>query len=117
MHPLLAAHLLAWRKETLYPENEDFVFPSLRLKGQKPPAANMLVADYQSSGEEGWCGRATAHLRFSYLPEDASIGAGEDESRRQVGAGDIAAPKPENDSRDLRQIDVGRQVASAGNVS
>jgi integrase len=46
MHPLLAAHLLAWRKETLYPGNEDFVFPSLRLKGRKPPAANMLVAGY-----------------------------------------------------------------------
>ena len=46
MHTLLAAHLLAWRKETLYPKDEDFVFPSLRLKGRKPPAANMLVADY-----------------------------------------------------------------------
>ena len=46
MHPLLAAHRLAWRKETLYPGDEDFVFPSLRLKGKKPPAANMLVADY-----------------------------------------------------------------------
>ena len=46
MHPLLAAHLLAWRKETLYPNDEDLVFPSLRLKGTKPPAANMLVADY-----------------------------------------------------------------------
>jgi len=46
MHPVLAAHLLAWRKETLYPKLEDFVFPSLRLKGQRPPAANMLVADY-----------------------------------------------------------------------
>ncbi len=46
MHPLLAAHLLAWRKETLYPSDDDFVFPSLRLKGKKPPVANMLVADY-----------------------------------------------------------------------
>ena len=46
MHTLLAAHLLAWRKETLYPANEDLVFPSLRLKGKKPPAANMLVSDY-----------------------------------------------------------------------
>ena len=46
MHPLLAAHLLAWRKETLYPNDEDFLFPSLRLKGTKPLAANMLVADY-----------------------------------------------------------------------
>jgi integrase len=42
----LAAHLLAWRKETLYPGNEDFVFSRLRLKGRKPPAANTLVAGY-----------------------------------------------------------------------
>jgi integrase len=46
MHPLLAAHLLAWRRETLYSAAGDFVFPSLRLKGKRPPAANMLVADY-----------------------------------------------------------------------
>jgi integrase len=46
MHALLAAHLLVWRKESLYPANEDLVFPSLRLKGKKPPAANMLVSDY-----------------------------------------------------------------------
>jgi integrase len=48
MHPLLAAHLLAWRQETLYASDEDLVFPSLRAKGTKPPAANMLVADYLS---------------------------------------------------------------------
>ncbi|MGA2001701.1 MAG: tyrosine-type recombinase/integrase [Terriglobales bacterium] len=46
MHPLLAAHLLAWRRETLYPGDGDLVFPSLRLKGKRPPVANMLVADY-----------------------------------------------------------------------
>jgi integrase len=46
MHPLLAAHLLVWRKETLYPSDDDFVFPSLLLKGKRPPVANMLVADY-----------------------------------------------------------------------
>jgi integrase len=46
MYSLLAAHFLPWRRETLYPAAEDLVFPSLRLKGKKPPAANMLVADY-----------------------------------------------------------------------
>lgn len=46
LHPLLAALLEAWRKETLYPGEEDFIFPSLRLKGKKPPRANMLVANH-----------------------------------------------------------------------
>jgi integrase len=39
-------NLLAWRQETLYVSDEDLVFPRLRAKGIKPPAANMLVADY-----------------------------------------------------------------------
>lgn len=46
LHPLLAAALDAWRKETPYPANDDLVFPSMRLKGKKPPRANMLVADH-----------------------------------------------------------------------
>lgn len=46
LHPLLAALLEAWRRETLYPGEEDFIFPSLRLKGKKPPRANMLVANH-----------------------------------------------------------------------
>jgi integrase len=46
LHSLLAGLLEAWREETLYAAEEDFIFPSLRLKGQKPPRANMLVADH-----------------------------------------------------------------------
>ncbi len=118
MHPLLAAHLLAWRKGKLYPGDEDCVFPSLRLKGKKPPAANMLVADYlRVAARKAGVVAATAYLRFSHFPKDAGVGAGEDESRCQDGAGDPAAPKLENDSRNLRQVDVGRQAAGPGNVS
>jgi site-specific recombinase XerD len=29
-----------------YQANDDLVFPSFRLKGRKPPRANMLVADH-----------------------------------------------------------------------
>jgi integrase len=46
LHPLLAESLATWRNETMYPTNDDFVFPSFRLKGLKPPRANMLVADH-----------------------------------------------------------------------
>jgi integrase len=46
LHPLLAALLEAWRKETVYSAEEDFIFPSYRLKGKKPPRANMLVAKH-----------------------------------------------------------------------
>jgi integrase len=46
LHPLLAESLEAWRRETPYQANDDLVFPSFRLKGRKPPRANMLVADH-----------------------------------------------------------------------
>ncbi len=48
LHPILAAHLQIWRQETPYAKDGDLIFPSLRrsLRDQKPPAANMLVADH-----------------------------------------------------------------------
>jgi integrase len=46
LHSLLATALDDWRKETPYSTDDDFVFPSMRLKGKKPPRANMLVADH-----------------------------------------------------------------------
>jgi integrase len=61
MHPLLAALLEQWRKETTYAGNADFIFPSVRLKGKKPPRANMLVSDHlqpaaQKAGIKGQVG-------------------------------------------------------------
>jgi integrase len=46
MHPLLAGFLLAWRKKTPYGGENDFVFPSTRLKGKKPLSASILVRKY-----------------------------------------------------------------------
>jgi integrase len=46
IHPLLAGFLLAWREKTMYAEDEDFVFPSTRLKGTKPLSASILVKKY-----------------------------------------------------------------------
>jgi len=46
MHPLLAGFLLAWREKTAYSRDNDFVFPSTRLKGRKPLSASILVQKY-----------------------------------------------------------------------
>ncbi len=46
LHPVLAAHLLTWRRDTPYGKEEDLVFPSFKLKGRKPPRANMLLSDH-----------------------------------------------------------------------
>ena len=46
MHPLLAEFMHTWRNQTPYPQPQNWVFPSLKLDGRKPRAANMLVEDY-----------------------------------------------------------------------
>lgn len=46
LHSLLADFMKAWKQQTPYPQPQDWVFPSLKLRGRKPRAANMLVQDY-----------------------------------------------------------------------
>lgn len=46
LHPLLAEFMRAWHDRTSYPQPDAWVFPSSRLNGKKPRAANMLVEDY-----------------------------------------------------------------------
>jgi len=46
LHPVLAAVLEAWKAETPYAKDADLVFPSFKLKGKKPPRANMLVSEH-----------------------------------------------------------------------
>ncbi len=46
MTKVLAAHLLAWRRETKYGKDSDWVFASDRRKGESPRVGNMLVRDY-----------------------------------------------------------------------
>jgi integrase len=46
MHLLLAEFMRAWQIRTPYPQPEDWVFPSFRLDGRKPRAANMQVEDH-----------------------------------------------------------------------
>ena len=41
-----AGFLLAWREKTPYAKDNDFVFPSTRLKGKKPLSASILVQKY-----------------------------------------------------------------------
>ena len=46
MHETLAALLQAWRQETPYSKNSDFVFPSFKLHGKQPRLGSMIVQDY-----------------------------------------------------------------------
>jgi integrase len=46
MSPLLAKYLQAWRRETKYAKDGDWVFASTRTKGKTPRVGNMLVRDY-----------------------------------------------------------------------
>jgi integrase len=52
LHPILAAQLANWRGETPYAQEHDFVFPSFKLRGTKPPRANMLVKNIRKAALE-----------------------------------------------------------------
>jgi integrase len=73
MHPLVAECLLSWRKESLYHEDDDWVFASVREKGRIPRSASTAAKDYLRPAmvkagviPEGYKGRAGWHnLRHS----------------------------------------------------
>jgi integrase len=46
LHPVLAAHLHAWREQSPYAKDGDFVFPSLKARGRVPLSASIFVADH-----------------------------------------------------------------------
>jgi integrase len=43
LHPAVAKTLAAWREETPYCRDEDFLFPSVRLNGKKPITPDMVL--------------------------------------------------------------------------
>lgn len=68
LHPLLAEFMQSWMRETPYSQASDWVFPSFKLKGKQPRAANMLVEDYLRPAAvkagviaPGWDGRFGFH--------------------------------------------------------
>jgi len=46
LHPVLAAHLRSWRKQSSYAKDGDFVFPSIKARGHVPLSASIFVADH-----------------------------------------------------------------------
>jgi integrase len=46
LHPVLAAHLRAWRQQSPHAKETDFVFPSLKERGRVPLSASIFVADH-----------------------------------------------------------------------
>jgi integrase len=46
MHETLASILQAWRHETPYSKDTDYIFPSFKLDGKQPRLGSMIVEDY-----------------------------------------------------------------------
>jgi len=45
--PHLALNVLAaWKRRTMYAAEDDYVFPSTKLRGKKPCSATILVRNY-----------------------------------------------------------------------
>lgn len=43
LHPTVAKALSVWKEETLYKQDSDFLFPSVRLNGKKPVTPDMVL--------------------------------------------------------------------------
>jgi integrase len=43
LHPLILESLLDWKRQSLYQGDGDFLFPSIRLNGTKPPSPDSLL--------------------------------------------------------------------------
>ena len=43
LHPLILESLLDWRRQSLYPGDSDFLFPSIRLNGEKRLSPDSLL--------------------------------------------------------------------------
>lgn len=46
MHPVLAGFLLDWRRQSPYSKDEDWVFPSFKLRGAEPRTASTAAQNY-----------------------------------------------------------------------
>jgi integrase len=46
IHAVLAGFLLEWRRQSPYPEDDNWVFPSLTLRGVVPRSASTAAQDY-----------------------------------------------------------------------
>jgi integrase len=67
MHPLLAGFLMAWRDRTMYAKDENYVFPSSRLKGRKPLSASIMVQKYlRPAAIKAGVIRADDRVRFGF---------------------------------------------------
>jgi len=53
LHPILARHLMAWRRRTPYGGDTGFVFPSLKAFGKVPLSASVFVADHLRPAAKG----------------------------------------------------------------
>jgi integrase len=62
MHEALAALLQAWRQQTPYSKDSDFLFPSFKLHGKQPRISSMIVQDYVRP----------AAVAAGVIPEDCS---------------------------------------------
>jgi hypothetical protein len=55
---ILAEFMFRWKQKTPYSQPGDWVFPSLKLKGQQPRVADLLVEDYlRTAGTRFHAGR------------------------------------------------------------
>ncbi len=74
MSEVLAAYLLAWRRETKFGKDTDWAFASDRSKGKTPRVGNMLVRDYLYPAAVKAGVLTTANVRVKKLDKETGKG-------------------------------------------
>ena len=117
LHPLLAAHLLNWRRETPYSKEEELVFPSFKLKRRKPPRANMLLSDHlrPAALKVGVVAPPRA-IWIPHVPTDAGVGPGRQQLRSKTRAGTTPSFEHQDHPGRLCPSHYTGQTGGTGNV-
>lgn len=105
LHTVLARFLRAWRAQTPFASDGDFVFPSLRAAGRVPLSASVFVADHLRPAAK----KAGVHIEVwtSQLASQPKQLVGEQgESRTQDCSRN---PSSREDSDDARSVRAGRR--------
>ena len=93
MHETIAALLRAWRHETPYSKDSDFVFPSFKLHGKQPRLGSMIVQDYIRPAAVATGVIAEVCPRFGfYNPGARALHIPDRERTRPGGCAALASP-------------------------
>jgi integrase len=119
LSPILAEFMLGWKQATAYAHDRDWVFPSTKLKGQKPRAGSMLTKSYlrPAAVKAGVELKEGQRFGFHNLRHSLASFFGEHQDGRENGAITLAPRQLAHHAGHLHPRDGGHETGrSRGNA-